>query len=956
MNSNFQTGQASYDGTGITIGVISNSYDGISGYRNYRTLFGLPSRGIQAVYDGNSGNLSSVSDTEVLLDTEVAGGIAPGAQIALYAAPDTIFQPGILLAAYRAIEDNEVNILNLSFGACEADMGAAGNQEVLSLWQQAAAQGITVVVAAGDSGSAACDDPHTEVAASKGLAVNGLASTPYNIAVGGTDFDILPSAFSTYVSATNGSGYTSTHGYIPEMPWNDSTTTNNSLSGNVAAMNSGSTNIIAGGGGASSQGAVAANNILSGYPKPAWQVGYPLSNTYSVRDLPDVSLFAGDGLYRATWAFCSDNDCTGSSPTISGVGGTSASTPAFAGILALVNQRVGASTRLGQAAWVLYDLAQTSPTVFNQIAAGNNSVPCTAGSPNCGKNGFLTGYNASTGYNLATGLGSVDITQLVNHWQDDSRNSTQTSLSLDQAIFVHGTTVKITASVNPSAASGTIALVNNSGSQLGISTSSAPTLFPLTAGSASGSYSQLPGGSYSVFANYSGDGTYAGSTSSGVKVAVTPEDSVLNFSGYTINSNSQVVKLAGQMLPLGSMIVLSAQPVGKSEAQGGNAIADATGNVGFTDSPVYQALNAPIDSSGSAVLRTAAFGGGPHTLSATYNGDNSYNQSVSTVPVSFSIGKAPTSITVTSGASTINSGTVNIQAKLGTTLSASLLANPNLSAYGTVTFTDTTSNVVLGTASSNGEFCTSSSPPACYTAGIDVNVNQLSQGSNSIVASYSGNSNFEASGPSMPVAVTCTAGCSSGTGQTLQFAFYQLSSGTIAAGGKITATVSLTPGGNFTGAVNLTCSVSGKTAGDLNMPTCSFNPTQVQVATASQAVSSLITITTTAKTTASLDRPGRNRWLGEGSALAFLLFFGVPGFRKNRRALLSAVLLVSMIAWVAGCSGGGGTPSPSSSGGGGGGGGGNSGTTPDIYTVTFNAADVATNKVTAQDYFNFTVQ
>src|SRR6185312_4362686 len=107
-------------------------------------------------------------------------------------------------------------------------------------------------------------------------------------------------------------------------------------------------------------------------------------------------------------ATCGDNDCTGPNPTISGVGGTSASAPAFAGVLALINQKAGASGRLGQPNWVLYRLAQSHPEAFHP-AGGNNAVVCAVGTPNCGANGFLGGYDSRGAYNLATGLGSVDI-------------------------------------------------------------------------------------------------------------------------------------------------------------------------------------------------------------------------------------------------------------------------------------------------------------------------------------------------------------------------------------------------------------------------------------------------------------------------------------------------------------------------------------------------------------------
>ena len=955
LNTRLPTGQTTYDGTGVTIGIVSNVDASLDGYSNYRSVFGLPQAGISRVYDGSFGNLppTTTPDTETLLDLEISGGLAPGANLALYLAGDTVFQSGVILATYRAIEDNAVNILSVSYGNCEANIGASGNLQILSLGQQAAAQGIAVVVASGDSGSAGCDNFNTETAATQGLAVNGLASTPYNLAIGGTDFDVLPGQFTTYVSSTNGTNYTSALSYIPEEPWNDSTSVNGNLSANSATTLSGKTNIVAGGGGASSQGNPGTNNTLSGYPKPAWQAGYAPSNNDSVRDLPDVSLFSADGMYRATWALCGDRDCSGSAPTISGVGGTSASTPAFAGILALVNQKVGASTRLGQAAWVLYDLAQTQPAVFHQVATGNNSVYCKSGSPNCGANSFLSGYNAGSGYNLATGLGSVDITKLVNGWQNVSLNSTQTTLNLSQTSFVHGAPVNITATVNPSSATGTVAIIKNTGSSApgAGGTNPAPTDLPLTASSASGTYTQFPGGQYNLYANYPGDGTYAGSTSQPVAVTVSPEDSVVRFSGFAETSNYVFEDLSGKTVPLGTPIILSAIPVGVSQAASSNPITDATGGVYLSDSLGVQSYTATIDSSGNAVLQTVGIWAGSHSFSASYPGDYSYNQSTSPSTVDFTITKAPTTIAVTASPTTIFAGQVQLNVQLSTSLPESSLNN--ILGYGTITFTDTTNNNVLGSAPFTGDFCTASRSN-CISGYFSVDVSQLPMGTNAIVASYSGDKNFAASAASAAVTVTCTAGCSNGTGQTLQFSFYQVSSGIISAGGNITATVSVNPGGGFTGPVNLTCSITGKNANDAHLPTCSLSPTQVSVLASNQAVDSTLTIKTTGPTSSALKVPGMIPWLREGgTALAVLLLFGLPAIRRARRIWAGFFLLVFVLAAASACGGSGGNSGGS---GGGGGGGGDAGTTADTYTVTFHAADATTGTVTAQDYFTFTVQ
>jgi subtilase family serine protease len=95
---------------------------------------------------------------------------------------------GIDLSALYIIDNNIAPVMSESYGACEASLGTSGNALYKNLWQQASAQGITVVISAGDNGSAACDDPNSQTSATHGLAVSGLASTPYNMAIGGTDF------------------------------------------------------------------------------------------------------------------------------------------------------------------------------------------------------------------------------------------------------------------------------------------------------------------------------------------------------------------------------------------------------------------------------------------------------------------------------------------------------------------------------------------------------------------------------------------------------------------------------------------------------------------------------------------------------------------------------------------------------------------------------------------------
>lgn len=954
QNTRLTPGQAQYDGTGVTIGVVGTTLLYNSGDFAYRSFFGLGQGVLNTIYDGDQSDFDfNADETEANADTEIAGGLAPGAAVRYYGAPDTIFQSGLMLAIYRAIDDNLVDLLSVSYGACEQAIGAAGNQQILNAWEQAAAQGITVTVSSGDTGSAGCDDMNTETVAGQGLAVNGLASTPYNIAVGGTDFDTLKNNFATYVASSNSATYQSAKMYIPENPWNDSTLSNGLLSQNSPAINSGQTNILAGGGGMSTAGSAG----LTAYAKPPWQQGFTPSAGDSVRDLPDVALFSGAGNYQATWAICTDIDCNGPQPTIHGVGGTSTSAPAFAGILALVDQKLGAGSRLGQANWVLYKLAQTTPSVFHQVTSGNIAVHCSPGSGGCGVNGFMTGYNAGTGYSLADGLGSVDATNLVNHWADDTLGATNTTLALDKTNFVHGTSVLLTSTVNPASATGDVAIDNNYSAQTQATTSSVPSLLRLNSGAASGTNSLFPGGSYNVYARYSGDGSYAGSISQPVGITVSPEASILQLSAKAVDATGNVINAAGGSFPLGTTFIVDAEPIGVSQAGKPNPLADATGTVVFSDanlnSPLQGRSGVTLDATGISELQTSSFQAGSHAISGAYAGDLSYMAS-SAAAVSFSVAKGPTSLSLTSSAnSTIGSG-VDVLALITTNV-------PNNAYFGsgTVTLTDTTNNLVIGTANVENAQCTVASPLECLQASLSVSSTQLVAGANSLVATYSGDSNFLSSTSSAMLSVTCSAGCFNPSGQTLGLGFYA-STGSISsrAGGTMTTPVAVSSQTGFTGGVNLSCSVAGQNSTDQRVPGCSFSPAQVNI-TSDQAVQATLTVSSpTTSTSGNLQQPqrGPGGWPFGVVAFAGMLVAFLPRRRNQSRWPGLACALIVSVALFTGC--GGGSPQSSSSPpAGGGSGGGNSavGPTPDVYTVTFRAVDSATGTITAQDYFHFTV-
>ena len=400
---------ANYDGTGQKIAVVGETNIKVSDVAAFRSLFGLPANNPQIVVNGKDpGIVSSAAETEADLDVEWAGAVAKGASIELVVSGSTATSDGVTLSAQYIVNNNLAPVMTLSFGLCEAQMGSA-NQFFYSLWQQAAAQGISVMVASGDSGSAGCDVPYSAgsggrnvtTPAAQGFAVNGLASTPYNVAVGGTQFNDTASP-STYWNSANDSHYASARGYIPEVAWNESSFTTAGASGN---------SLYAGAGGASAL-----------WPRPSWQTGTGVPTT-ATRVLPDVSLTAAGH----------DGYVVEQEGSLYLVGGTSASTPAFAGIMAMVSQFTG--TRIGNPNGKFYALAASAPSVYHDIATGANAVPCSGGSANCsaaapaGNIGQLKGYSAGAGFDLATGWGSVDAYALAANWGGTPAAPTVTSLS-----------------------------------------------------------------------------------------------------------------------------------------------------------------------------------------------------------------------------------------------------------------------------------------------------------------------------------------------------------------------------------------------------------------------------------------------------------------------------------------------------------------------------------------------
>lgn len=817
FNANFSTGTA-YDGSGVTIGIGGDGAIQSSTVVDYRTRFMNGDTTAPNIVDvgaasGHPAQANGDTD-EAYLDTELAGGLAPKAKIDFYVS-DRDTTNGIFDAVPQMITDNNVDIISLSFGECELDIPTTYNMQISQWWQEAAADGIAVVVSTGDNGTAGCDDQNSEYAANSGLNVSGLSTTPYNIAVGGTDFyGLLAGNFSTYANSneTATNNYGSALMYIPESPWNDSSSTfpPASYTANVEAVGvikPAETNIVAATGGESTcstntttynstTGTTTLGTCTSGYPQPTWQRGAGVPN-HGHRDVPDVSLLAANGYYGATWAVCVDDiDQTNNNPENcttqggifewAGVGGTSASTPAFAGILAMLTQKAGG--RIGmEGAKFLYDLYNSNPGVFNDVTVGNNSVVCVSGTTDCTQvsagNDFLSGYDAGVGYDLATGLGSVDASKLIAAYGSSTG------------------TAKATVTAVPTPSSVTTA----QSVQLAVTVTGA---------------SGTPTGTVTV----SGD-------------------------GYTSAAESLVAGAVTFNIPPGALLA---------------------------------ANNA--------------------TLTVTYSGDSNYAQATGTAQVTVTavVSKLTPTVTVLPASNTVATAqslnvTVTVDGGNG---------NPT-----------PTGNIVL----TAGSFTSSATSLNSGSITITIPANSFTfPSSGTISAQYSGDPNYNTATGSVNETLTLSTFTVAASAPTA----LSHSSGAT----STTSTVTVSAVSSYAGSITLACALTGSPSGASDLPSCAFtagNPVTLTATSTTATATATVNIT---QATSSLDRRGLPGWLGTGggTALALLVFFGIPARRRGWRNLVGMLVILGVLGTLSACGGGGGGTT----------GGGNSGTTPGNYTFT----------------------
>ena len=390
------------DGTGQTIAVagqtdlVTDSHGNFTDVVSFRQNTGLSNPpNLTLRYVSGDPGIQRGDIIEANLDVEWAGGIAKNAGI-IFVIGNPITGGGAFDALVYAVDNDLSPVISISYGLCEPDLDTGTLNQMTSAAQQANLQGQTIVTPSGDTGAADCD---SGAQATQGLAVDFPSSMPYVTAAGGSEFtgdaaSNPPCSATPYWAAgqclPQDPGATA-RSYIPEMVWND-TSTDGTLS--------------AGGGGLSTI-----------FAEPSWQVGLS-AITNGKRGVPDLSFSASSD--HDGYLICSQGSCAcGFRDSCSGnfnvVGGTSASTPAFAAIVALINQKTGQSQ--GNVNPQLYSLAMGTPGLFHDIMMGSNIVPCVRGTPDCPTTPpYQYGYGAGPGYDLASGWGSLDATALASVW------------------------------------------------------------------------------------------------------------------------------------------------------------------------------------------------------------------------------------------------------------------------------------------------------------------------------------------------------------------------------------------------------------------------------------------------------------------------------------------------------------------------------------------------------------
>lgn len=678
------------DGKGQTIAIAARSNIKTADVSSFRSSFGLPAAALQILPNGTDPGFTS-DQAEATLAASWAGAAAPGASILVVPAASTSATDGVDLALAAIVDQDLAHVVSVGFTDCEAGISTAHQSFYASLYQQAAAEGITIVTAAGDSGSAACHLAGSATPVSTGYAVNALASTPWNTAVG----------VASYGASGPASGSAALSAWSPLTPADPA---------------------YASGGG---------NSIL--YTGPNWQpvpasAAAQASSTglaSGMRLLPDLALpTALDSAANRGLAFCFGATSSAFSCTLQRTGGSAAAASLFAGIAALVDQQHGAQGNLAPGLYALRN--QTG--VFTDVAQGAAQLPCAAGSPGCASTGQI-GYAASTGYDLATGLGVPNASTLVQDYAQPEAGGTGAA-SINLAItpaeanstYNPAASVTVTATVlsqtGGTAPTGTVTFYDTT---TGLSLSPPETINTTTGVASVNLEGVFQLGGNEMVAEYSGDTNYAAVNSSppvNVNIQASTTSLVVQPSTSSVTPGENISVTV--TLTVGSPPAGTVNPAGviTLNLDGGAEVYTAPlVTSGGVTTATFSAVTVPANSTLST-----------HTLQAVYNGNTDYSQSTSP-QVSLTVTASTPTMTLTPATSTPTPGS-----SLLLTAAVSPQVAGETPPTGTVTFTLDGSPVGSATLAPQ-------SPSSLATLTITV---PTTTGNHTLQASYSGDSYYNA--------------------------------------------------------------------------------------------------------------------------------------------------------------------------------------------------------------------
>lgn len=662
------------DGSGEQIAIAARSDVNAQDVAAFRRAAGLKAQAMSATPMGADPGLTADQAAATAM-ASWAGAAAPGAQVVIVPAATTAATDGLDLSLAAIVDGKLADTVVVGYSACEPELSATHQAFYAALYRQAAAEGISVIAASGDSGASACHAAGSEAAVSTGFAANALASTPWNTAVGvaagGADGGLQ--AWSTAVP-----GYSS--------------------GGGVSAV----------------------------YPLPAWQPAMP--GTAPGRLLPDVALpTASDGSAHEGLFFCMSGAGTNSGCTTMRGGGSAIAAAIMGGISARLNEKYGAQGNLAPGLYAL----RSDSEVFDDVQTGTAKLPCAAGTPGCDASGRI-GYDAASGYDLATGLGSVNAAKLVSDWASP------------QAAGTGAVTVNVT--VSPAASNQTynptaqITFTATVASQTGGSTPTGTVQFfdqtananlgsAVTLGTNATASLQVTStwtvGGHNVVAKYSGDTNYAALTSRIVSVNIQQSTTAITVTPSTTTPAVGQSFTATATIAVDTPAAGATLPVGKVSLTV-DGVANSTATLATTNGTTSASFTLTLTS------------GGTHALQATYVGDTNYVTSTSS-SVQLTVAKGATTTTLTAAPTTLTAGTP--ETFTATVAPANTTGGTASTLTGTVTFYDGTTQLGTGTLAAN-------------VATLS-NVTLSTTTAHQITAVYSGDNNW-ATSASTPVMLAAT--------------------------------------------------------------------------------------------------------------------------------------------------------------------------------------------------------